>query len=134
MSHSQYKNQISNNVFSNNKNDLKVGAEFPIFELIIVVLSLTTMTAFIVFWKGKKEKIMQSSKDTKNYLDARGNPCPIPLIMTKKKIAKMKKGEILEIITTDIVAKENIERYAIEKYELVRIDRKGELFKIYIKK
>ena len=131
VSHPQYKNQISNNVFSNNKNDFIEGERFPTFELIIVVISFIIMTVFIVFWREKKT---QSSKDTKNYLDARGNPCPIPLIMTKKKIAKMKKGEILEIITTDIVAKENIERYAIEKYELVRIDRKGELFKIYIKK
>jgi parallel beta-helix repeat protein len=134
ISHSQYKNQISNNFFSNNKNDFIVGSGFPTFELIIVVISLIIMTAFIVFWREKKGKKTQSSKDTKHYIDARGNPCPIPLIMTKKKIAKITKGEILEIITTDIVAKENIERYAIKNYELVRIDQKGELYKIYIKK
>jgi parallel beta-helix repeat protein len=134
VSHSQYKNQISNNVFSNNKNDFIVVGGFPTFQLIIIVISLIIMTAFIVFWREKKEKKTQSSKDKKNYLDARGNPCPIPLIMTKKKIAKITNGETLEIITTDIVAKENIERYAIEKYELVSIDKKGELFKIIIKK
>jgi parallel beta-helix repeat protein len=134
LSHSQYKNQISNNVYSNNKNDFIVLGGFPTFQLIIVVISLIIMTVFIVFWREKKGKKTQSSKESKNSLDTRGNPCPIPLIMTKKKIAKMKKGETLEIITTDIVAKENIERYAIEKYELVRIDKKGELFKIYIKK
>ena len=132
--HSQYKNQISNNDFSNNKNDFIRGAGFPTFELIIVANTTIIMTAFIVFWREKKEKKTQSSKDTKHLLDVRGNPCPIPLIMTKKKIAKMTKGEILEIITADIVAKENIERYAIDKYELIRIDKKGELFKIYIKK
>jgi parallel beta-helix repeat protein len=134
VSHSQYKNQISNNVFSNNKNDFIVVGGFPTFQLIIIVISFIIMTAFIVFWREKKEKKTQSSKDKKNYLDARGNPCPIPLIMTKKKIAKITNGETLEIITTDIVAKENIERYAIEKYELVSIDKKGELFKIIIKK
>jgi parallel beta-helix repeat protein len=134
LSHSQYKNQISNNVYSNNKNDFIVLGEFPTFQLIITVVSLIILTAFIVFWREKKGKKTQPSKDKKNSLDTRGNPCPIPLIMTKKKIAKMTKGETLEIITTDIVAKENIERYAIEKYELVRIDKKGELYKIYIKK
>ena len=54
--------------------------------------------------------------------------------MTKKKITKMKKGEILEIITTDFVAKENLERLGKEKYELIRIDKEGKIFKIYIKK
>ncbi|UCF12907.1 MAG: sulfurtransferase TusA family protein, partial [Thermoplasmatales archaeon] len=98
------------------------------------VIALIIMTVFIVFWREKKEKKTQPSKDTKFSLDARGNPCPIPLIMTKKKIAKMNKGELMEIITADIVAKENIERYAIDKYELVRIDKKEGLFKIYIKK
>ena len=73
-------------------------------------------------------------KDTTNYLDARGNLCPIPLIMTKKKIAKMNNNEILEIITTDFVVKENIERFGKENHELIRIDKKDELFKIYIKK
>lgn len=131
--HSQYKNTISNNAFSNNKDDFIRGAKFPTFELMIVVIALILMTAFIVFWREKEEKKTQPSKDTKHSLDARGHPCPIPLIMTKKKIAKMNKGEILEIITADIVAKENIERYAIDKYKLVRIDKKGDLFKIYIK-
>ena len=51
-----------------------------------------------------------------------------------KKIAKIKKGEVLEILTADVVAKENIERFGIEKHELIRIDKKGELFKIFIKK
>jgi len=54
--------------------------------------------------------------------------------MTKKKMARMKKGQELEIITDDVVAKENIERFGSEKHELVRIDKKEEVFRIYIKK
>ena len=92
------------------------------------------MTAFSNFHNRKKANKAQSTKETKNYLDAKGEPCPVPLIMTKKKIANIPKGEILEIVTTDIVVKENIERYAIKNYELVRIDKKGELYKIFIKK
>jgi tRNA 2-thiouridine synthesizing protein A len=92
------------------------------------------MTLFIVSWREKKDKISLPPKDTNLTLDARGKPCPIPLIMTKKKITKMSKGETLEIITEDIVSKENIERYAIDKYELINIYKTGGLFKIYIKK
>ena len=67
-------------------------------------------------------------------MDVKGKPCPIPLIMAKKKIAKKNKGEVLEIITPDIVVKENIERYSKKKYELIRIDEKDRIFRIYIKK
>jgi len=130
----KYQNHISDNIFSNNKNNIVKESGMVIYELIIVIIILVCLTAFILFWKEKSQKKITKSKDTKHYLDARGNPCPIPLIMTKKKIAKMKKGEILEIITTDFVAKENIERFGKEKYELIRIDKEGEIFKIFIKK
>ena len=130
----KYGNHISDNTFSNNKNDIEKESGMPIFELIIAVLILVCLTVFILFWKEKSHKKTSTSKDTKHYLDARGKPCPIPLIMTKKKITKMKKGEILEIITTDFVAKENLERLGKEKYELIRIDKEGKIFKIYIKK
>jgi len=115
----KYGNHISDNTFSNNKNDIEKESGMPIFELIIAVLILVCLTVFILFWKEKSHKKTSTSKDTKHYLDARGKPCPIPLIMAKKKITKMKKGEILEIITTDFVAKENLERLGKEKYELI---------------
>jgi tRNA 2-thiouridine synthesizing protein A len=67
-------------------------------------------------------------------MDVRGKLCPVPLIMTKKKIAQMKKGEVLEVITESIVSKENIERFGREKYELIGVDEEDEIFKIYIKK
>ena len=129
-----YNNHISDNSFSNNKNDIETESSMPIFELIIAIIVVTVLSAFVIFWREKSKKEISTTKESKHTLDARGNPCPIPLIMTKKKIAKMKKGEILEIITDDIVAKENIERFGKEKFELVRIDKKGELYKIYIKK
>jgi TusA-related sulfurtransferase len=67
-------------------------------------------------------------------LDVRGRPCPIPLIMLKKKIIKINKGEILEVIAESLVVKENIERYANEKKIDVSVEEENELFKIYIKK
>jgi TusA-related sulfurtransferase len=67
-------------------------------------------------------------------MDVNGKPCPVPLIMTKKKIAKIDKGKILEVITESIVVKENIERFSKKKYELIHINEKDRIFKIYIKK
>jgi parallel beta-helix repeat protein len=130
----KYENHISDNTFSNNKNNIVKESGMIIYELIVVIIILVCLTAFILFWGEKSQKKITKSKDSKHYLDGRGNPCPIPLIMTKKKIAKMKKGEVLEIITTDFVAKENIERFSKENHELIRIDKEGEVFKIFIKK
>ena len=56
ISHSQYKNNITNNVFSNNKDDFVVGGGFPTYELIIVVIALIIMTVFIVFWREKRQQ------------------------------------------------------------------------------
>jgi len=49
-------------------------------------------------------------------------------------IAKMKKGEVLELITTDFVVEENIERFGKEKHEFIRKDKQGNTIKIYIRK
>jgi tRNA 2-thiouridine synthesizing protein A len=67
-------------------------------------------------------------------MNVKGKPCPVPLIMTKKKITKIDKGEVLEVITESIVVKENIERFSKKKYELIHINEKNRIFKIYIKK
>ncbi|NNJ90137.1 MAG: sulfurtransferase TusA family protein [Gammaproteobacteria bacterium] len=36
-----------------------------------------------------------------NTLDARGLTCPLPILKTKKAIASISSGEILEVMTTD---------------------------------
>ena len=84
--------------------------------------------------EGEKSEKNSYFKGEKHILDTQGKACPIPLIMTKKKIAKINKGKILEIITSDIVAKENIERFGREKHKLLRTEKKDELFKLFIKK
>lgn len=67
-------------------------------------------------------------------IDTRGKPCPLPVVMMKNKITSMKEGEVLEVITSEIVAKDNIERFCKKKYEVVCIVEETELFKIYIRK
>ena len=36
-----------------------------------------------------------------NTLDARGLTCPLPILKTKKAIASLTSGEVLEVMTTD---------------------------------
>ena len=38
---------------------------------------------------------------TNQNLDARGLSCPLPIIRTKKELAKLNKGEFLEILASD---------------------------------
>ena len=72
--------------------------------------------------------------DITHSIDAKGKPCPIPLIMLKKKMAKINKGELVEVIADSFVTKENIERFGRERYEFIGIDEDDGVFKIYIKK
>jgi len=67
-------------------------------------------------------------------INAKGKLCPIPLIMLKKKMTKINKGEVVKIIADSFVTKENIERFGRKKYELVGSDDDEGIFKIYIKK
>ena len=72
--------------------------------------------------------------EAEHTLDVRGRPCPVPLIMVKKKIAKINKGESLEVIAESLVVKENIERYAMEHKLSVHSKDEHEMYKIHIRK
>lgn len=132
---SKYKNYITNNIFSGNTNDIEKEFEIPVYLMLLVIIGTSLLAIVIFYLEQKRQKKETHGLEKTTYsLDTRGNLCPVPLIMTKKKIKKMNKGGILEIITDDLVAKENIERYAEEKHSLVRIEEKNNIFKIYIKK
>jgi selenium metabolism protein YedF len=44
-------------------------------------------------------------------VDARGKPCPVPLIMTKKAIGESAVGDTLRILIDNEVSKNNVERF-----------------------
>ena len=67
-------------------------------------------------------------------LDVRGKPCPIPLIMLKKKMKKICTEKTVEILVESIVVKENIERYSRENQIDFKTKEENGIFKIYIKK
>jgi tRNA 2-thiouridine synthesizing protein A len=61
-------------------------------------------------------------------LDVKGKTCPIPVLMTRKKIRNLSAGDILEIIGDFPPAKKNIQNFLIKKgHEVLEIqDYEGE--------
>jgi tRNA 2-thiouridine synthesizing protein A len=46
-----------------------------------------------------------------NTLDASGLNCPLPILKTKKELAKMDAGQVLEVISTDAGSVKDIEAF-----------------------
>ncbi|MFQ6050971.1 MAG: sulfurtransferase TusA family protein [Candidatus Hydrothermarchaeota archaeon] len=77
---------------------------------------------------------MDEIKPTRS-IDVRGKKCPYPLVITKTEIEKLNHGDILEIITTDPDAPDNISEWAKDqKHEVLGIEKSEEAIKIYLKK
>ncbi len=67
-------------------------------------------------------------------LDVRGRPCPVPIIMVKKKLAKIKTGETIEVTVDSLVVKENIERFLYDNHITVNITEKTGIFTLVFSK
>ena len=68
-------------------------------------------------------------------LDVRGECCPYPLILTKKKVEALKNGEVLEIIADDPVAPQNIDSWARKSgNKLLSVKQEGKIFRILVKR
>ncbi|MBI5967302.1 MAG: sulfurtransferase TusA family protein [Deltaproteobacteria bacterium] len=66
-------------------------------------------------------------------IDARGLSCPQPVILVKKAIEKMEKGN-LEVLVDTVASKENISRMARNAgYEVMVEEKAGEFLLIIIK-
>jgi tRNA 2-thiouridine synthesizing protein A len=80
----------------------------------------------------KFEKIEES----RYVLDVRGYVCPYPVIYTRKAIARLKRGEVLEVITDNPPSCENVPRAASEDgHEVMSIERvEVGVWKIVIRK
>ena len=68
-------------------------------------------------------------------LDCRGLSCPMPLLKTKKQLAKMQGGQILEILGTDPGTKNDLPSFCKRSGDeyLGEEDDSG-FFRMYIKK
>ncbi|HLB70351.1 MAG: sulfurtransferase TusA family protein [Candidatus Methanoperedens sp.] len=68
-------------------------------------------------------------------LDVRGECCPYPLILTKKKVESLKSGEILKVTADDPVAPQNIDSWAKKSgNRLLAVERDGNIFNIYVQR
>jgi tRNA 2-thiouridine synthesizing protein A len=68
-------------------------------------------------------------------LDVRGECCPYPLILTKKRVEALKSGEILEITADDPVAPQNIDSWAKKSgNKLLSVRQEGNIFKILVQR
>ena len=66
-------------------------------------------------------------------VDARGQSCPIPVVMTRKALEKEKPAR-LEVLVDAQVAVENVTRYAQSQGYRVKCDAQGPDFKLTLTK
>lgn len=68
-------------------------------------------------------------------LDAKGLACPMPIVRTKKAIAEIETGQVLEIHATDKGAKNDLAAWAKSGgHELVHNTEEDGVLKFWIKK
>ena len=67
-------------------------------------------------------------------LDATGQSCPMPIVMMAKKAKEMKSGQILELLSDDVGAAEDVPAWCSRTgNQLVGMEREGKVFKFYVK-
>jgi len=68
-------------------------------------------------------------------VDARNEPCPKPILMTKRAIEGAQMGEVIEIVVNDHTSKDNVLRYCWNHgQEIVNSREEGEDFHLVVKK
>ena len=71
----------------------------------------------------------------KRTLDCTGLYCPIPLFQTRAEIDKLEVGEVLEVLSDDPAAEEDLKRFARRiGHEIIRLERKDDGLRFLIKK
>ncbi len=68
-------------------------------------------------------------------LDTKGQVCPMPAVLMKRKIESLKVGQILEVTGDCAPSLENIEKWARNHgHEVLETSKLGDFFSIKIKK
>jgi len=68
-------------------------------------------------------------------LDCYGLFCPMPIIKTGEMLKKMRKGEILEIISTDEGIEKDMPAWCeMTGNEFLGIEKENEIIKVYVRK
>ena len=68
------------------------------------------------------------------FLDVKGKTCPMPVLMTRKKIRTLVSGNILKIVGDFEPAKANIQNFLKkEGHEVLKVEEEGEIYSIFTK-
>lgn len=71
----------------------------------------------------------------KQTLDCMGLYCPIPLFQTRSEIDKLEVGEVLEVLSDDSAAEEDLKRFAKRTgHEIIKFEKKDDCLRFLIKK
>lgn len=71
---------------------------------------------------------------SKKIIDARGELCPRPLIMTKKALLEIHPGESFIVLVDNSAAKENVERFLKDNGQSVLVEQKGNDYQLTVGK
>ena len=67
-------------------------------------------------------------------LDVKGKTCPMPVLLTRKKIRTLESGSVLKIFGDFEPAKVNIQNFLNkEGHEILKVEEDGEVYSIYTK-
>lgn len=78
---------------------------------------------------------MSDNSKPKKTLDCVGLYCPEPLFQTREQMDTLENGDILEVLSDDPAAEEDIKRYAKRTgNEIVQFEKDGEILRFLIKK
>lgn len=68
-------------------------------------------------------------------IDAQGLMCPLPLLRAKQAIDKLEPGQVLEVLGTDPISKDDLPGWcSFSGHAFLGLREDGGLFKFYIKK
>ena len=68
-------------------------------------------------------------------LDVKGKMCPMPVVLTKRKLETMVGGQLLEVVGEGELEFDNIQRWVKNNgHEVVEASKSGAEFKVLVKK
>ena len=68
-------------------------------------------------------------------IDALGQLCPMPIILTSKKIKEMKSGEVLEVVSDDAGIMKDMPAWCNStRNDYIGIVEDGKIYKAYVRK
>jgi tRNA 2-thiouridine synthesizing protein A len=78
---------------------------------------------------------MAEEPKPKRTLDTIGLYCPQPLFQTREEIDKIEVGEVLEVLSDDPAAEEDLKRFAKRTgHELIHLEKKGDVLRFLIRR